>query len=195
MPPSSNEPQPESGDDPLMWLAEYGDDLLRYAAARVDNWSLAEDLVQETFLAAVTARGRFQGGSSIKTWLIGILRRKIADHYRQVFRRRGNNRQDSTDEIRPPAAPHGRHWNELPAAWPVKPEQQLEQEEFWTTLRQCLNKLGENLRTAFVLRVMDDLDTEEVCSILQISATNLSVRLHRARMLMRECLEKNWFKP
>src|SRR5262249_42978535 len=69
--------------DAADWLTAHGDALYRFARLRVGARGPAEDLVQDTFLAAIAARGRFRGRSSTRTWLLGILRRKIADHYRR----------------------------------------------------------------------------------------------------------------
>ena len=173
----------------LAWLADYGDDLLRYALARVKQISVAEDLVQETFLAAIRGHGKFQQQSSLKTWLTGILRRKIADYYR---------RQVGGKE--PLASPGDRtlfnesgSWAQRLGRWPREPSHTLENQEFWAVFHDCLAKLGPRVQGAFILRVLDERDSEDVCHILDISPTNLSVRLHRARLALRECLEKNWF--
>ena len=73
--------------DPQLWVDEHGDALYRYALSQLGDRSAAEDLVQETFLAALTARERFRGGSSARTWLISVLRHKLVDHWRRVGRR------------------------------------------------------------------------------------------------------------
>ena len=66
--------------------------------------------------------------------------------------------------------------------------------EFWETMHKCIGKLPRRVAAVFTLREMDELQTDEVCSMLQISQSNLAVMLHRARMAMRECLELNWFE-
>ena len=76
-------------DNPENWVDEYGDYLYRYALSRVKDPIIAEDLVQETFLAALKARHNFQGRSTARTWMIAILKHKIVDYIRQKVREPG----------------------------------------------------------------------------------------------------------
>ena len=73
-------------DHPETWVNEYGDFLYRFALSRVKDPSVAEDLVQETFLAALRARENFKGRSAGRTWLIAILKHKIVDYIRKKIR-------------------------------------------------------------------------------------------------------------
>jgi RNA polymerase sigma factor (sigma-70 family) len=84
--------------DPSEWVAQYGDYLFRYAMLRLRDRSAAEDLVQETFLAALKSRGSFSGNSSESTWLIGILKHKIADHFRHQAREAPLEENDLRDQ-------------------------------------------------------------------------------------------------
>jgi RNA polymerase sigma-70 factor, ECF subfamily len=70
----------------------------------------------------------------------------------------------------------------------------MQRAEFWETLRNCLSKLPERVADVFMLREMEEMETEQICRDLNISPSNLWVMLHRARMALRECLEMNWFK-
>src|SRR5438552_17591458 len=81
--------------DPSTWVDEYGDYLLRYALSFVRDKQIAEDLVQETFLAALQSRSAFGGNSSERTWLVGILKHKAIDHYRKA--RRQNQFEEGED--------------------------------------------------------------------------------------------------
>ena len=174
----------------LAWLAEYGDDLLRYAVARVGQINVAEDLVQETFLAAIRGHREFRRQSSIKTWLTGILRRKIADHYR----RQAGGKDPLALPGDAPLFTESGSWARPLGRWPRGPAQELENAEFWAVFHDCLSKLAPRVQGAFMLRVLDERASEDVCQILGISPTNLSVRLHRARLALRDCLETHWFK-
>jgi RNA polymerase sigma-70 factor (ECF subfamily) len=181
--------------DPAAWLIEHGDALYRYARSRVGAREQAEDLVQDAFLAALQSRDRFHGHASVRTWLMSILRHKIADHYRRVAGSRPNEESEPTGE---PDAVINRYfsakgfWKHALASWKA-PEQALEDREFWEVLDRCLNRLPRSLSAAFILREREQLDNAELRRILAVSESNLRVRLHRARLLLRECLERNWF--
>jgi len=153
---------------------------------------VAEDLVQETLLAAVKGADRFKGESSHRTWLIGILRRKIVDYFRRQSRQPSENLD--VESLSEEAIFSNRGHLKNVSSWPRDPSMSLEDAEFWGVFEDCNGKLPVTIASAFSLRVVDELGTQEVCKILEISATNLSVRLHRARLLLRECLENHWFK-
>ena len=182
--------------DPQDWLEEHGDALFAYALIRVQDASTAEDLVQETLLAAIQSQDGFQRQSSLRTWLIGILRHKIIDFFRRQSRAPLASPGESP-EVEPATEPFNRkgHWASTVASWPRDPQQALEFKEFWQVFDDCRGKLPPPLSAAFTLRELDRLSTEEICKELEISATNLSVRIHRARLFLRECLDRNWFHP
>ncbi len=181
-------------DNPSAWVEAYGDALFRYAQLRVNNQALAEDLVQETFLAAIKGRAQFRGGSTVKTWLTGILKNKVIDHYRKKNR---------TESLQAAAAFYEKeegelfssdgHWNyqsdRLPADW--SPEQVLktDRREFMASFHACAAKLPERIRQVFILRELEGVSSPEICSQMQISQQNLWTILHRARMALRDCLQ------
>ena len=178
--------------DPALWVERYGDGLFRYAFVRVRRREIAEDLVQETFLAALRARDQFGGRSSFRTWLTGILRRKIVDHIRRESRR------SSADLGAAPSwlerlFDHNGKWRVEPTAWGSDPSAALEQKEFWEVFQRCLAKLPARLADAFTLWELDELSSQEVRQILNVSANNLWVLLHRARLGLARCLDVNWF--
>jgi len=190
---SANNVQPTDASAASQWLSEHGDTLFRYARARVAGRELAEDLVQETFLAAVAASAPYRGESTVRTWLISILRRKIVDQYRRTPRTTAAE-QLPVEFGGSPAnlfTPQGR-WREIPSEWPA-PDGQLEKQEFWAALHGCLEKMPASLAHAFRLRELMGLEMLEVCESQGLSAANVRVRLHRARLMLRECLERNWF--
>lgn len=194
--PDTREPgRSSSPGEAASWLDEHGDALYRYARGRVGRRELAEDLVQDTFVAALQSRGRFAGASSVRTWLLSILKHKIVDHYRRLA-------ATSPPLDRPPArepdpvrdqffGPHGT-WMRRLASWKT-PDRALEDREFWEVLDGCLGRLPRALASAFFLRELEGREMADLGRDLDISEGNLRVRLHRARLLLRECLERRWF--
>jgi RNA polymerase sigma-70 factor (TIGR02943 family) len=181
-----------SVDDPALWVEHFGDALFRYARAQVATDEIAEDLVQETFLAALKSRDRFQAKSSFLTWLVGILRYKIVDHHRReaTSRARHPDNERAWEDV---FFSTRRFWKKSPQAWRERPDAAAENAEFWDVLQRCLEKLPAKLSYAFRLRTLAEISFADICKKSNLTATNLSVRLHRARLLMRECLERNWF--
>ena len=192
-PTDEQEVAPEPSTAASQWLQEHGDAMYRYARSRVGLRELAEDLVQETFLAAVRSREPFRGESSVRTWLIAILRRKIVDHYRR--HPRGEDGEPLTIKATPEYArlfTSAGSWQKLPAAW-NSPEDALENREFWAVLKTCLSKLPSSLAHTFMLREVVGVEMDELRETQSLSGANVRVRLHRARLLLRDCLERNWF--
>lgn len=190
---SEKEETPQ-GLDPRLWVDRYGDYLYRFALARVFDRTAAEDVVQETFVSALRSMKNFRGHSSEKTWLTSILKHKILDHFRKKRRDKTQGQFETVqDEIQQLFDEKGK-WKEGPAKWKTNPKALLEQKEFLKILYTCLEELSKRLAQAFVLREMDGLSTEEICNVLNISATNCWVILYRARTLLRQCLEVNWFE-
>jgi RNA polymerase sigma-70 factor (TIGR02943 family) len=175
--------------DPQEWAPKYGDDLLRYAVLRVGDREVALDLVQDTFLAAFKARESYSGRAAPRTWLVGILKHKIVDHFRRGARDPAAPGTDPGEDL---FDARGR-WKTPPAAWRDDPSEAFGRQEFWATLQQCLTHLSPKMSSAFTLRELEGLDTEELCNVLGVTATNLWVILHRARMGLRRCLEDNGF--
>lgn len=176
----------ESRLAPTQWVDRHGDALFRYASLFAFGRTEAEDLVQETLAAALQGVGRFQGESTERTWLIGILRHKIADHIRRKSRGRA--------ESAPAELPFNKRgkWQRIPSARGARRLEQMEGPEFWDALGRCLGGLPPPMAHAFCLREVEGMSSDEVCEILGITATNLWTQLHRARLLLRDCLEKNW---
>jgi RNA polymerase sigma-70 factor (ECF subfamily) len=179
------------------WVDEHGDCLYRYALARIRKPQVAEDLVQETFLAAVRGYEKFGGRSSVRSWLVGILKHKIIDHYRKAGRETSfTDLEFFSDENSDKFVAIG-FWKheEGPHEWQPDASEVMQKGEFWKTMRGCLGKLPERVASVFSLREMEGVPSKEICALLSISESNLWVMLHRARMALRECLEMNWFNP
>lgn len=185
--------------DPERWVGEYGDYLFKYAWLRVRDTARAEDLVQETFLAALRGRQTFAGRSAEKSWLVGILKHKLMDHYRKASRETAFTdlefyADEESDRFLPDGPFAGGWIHELgPLEWSADPGESLDREAFWKVFHACAAKLPRNVATVFTLREVDGVESKEICRALAISENNLWVMLHRARMALRRCLETNWF--
>lgn len=180
--------------DPNTWVEKYGDALYRYALIRLQNPALAEDLVQETFLAALDARHRFAGQSAEKTWLIGILKHKMIDHLRKQKKvRESEDIEVETDRQQAEMFDENGMWATALSEWD-NPKESLEKTQFWETFRACVANLPAHLADLFILREINGLPSEEVCKVLDITTTNnMWVMLSRTRMRLRQCLEERWF--
>lgn len=150
---------------------------------RVQSDHAAEDLVQETLLAAWRGRDGFAGKASERTWLIGILKHKLADHWRRPDRELPLDDIFDADE----------NWRGAPAPWP-EPEQALERCQFWQVLVDCIAALPPLQARAFSLHELDGLSGKEICRTLQVTPGYLWVLLHRARVRLRQGLEDRWFR-
>lgn len=184
--------------DPSTWVDQHGDYLFRYALMRLRDRSIAEETVQETFLAALQAKSKFSGNSSEKTWLIGILKHKIIDHFRK--HRREVSLEDTQllpserEETFRTTGEWVGHWAQhaAPSDWGADPIKTLQKREFWQALEQALQTLPPRLAQVFVLREMDEMSSAEICNLLEITESNLWVMLHRSRMQLRRALELNY---
>jgi RNA polymerase sigma-70 factor (ECF subfamily) len=178
--------------DPNKWIDNYADLLFSYTLPRVNDHILAEDLVQETFLSAWKARESFKGEASEKSWLYSILKNKIIDHYRkkskEIIEPMAQN--DPSDRFFDEAE----HWtgNEMPGDWSNQMEMEGDKKEFYKILEACKNKLQQIQLSVFVMKYMEDLDATDICKALGITPSNYWVLIHRAKLQLRNCLEKNW---
>ena len=178
--------------DPAEWVDQHGDMMLGMAVARIGQVDVAEDLVQETFLAAWKGRDSFDGRSSVRTWLCSILRRKIADYFRRsrreaVMAERKKRRGDTT------YFDGGGRWINDLGRWQATPDSVAENAEFWEIIGNCLREMPVHFAQVFHLREQEQATTGEICEQVGITPKNLSVRLHRARLMLRRCLETRWF--
>jgi RNA polymerase sigma-70 factor (ECF subfamily) len=179
--------------DPEQWVDAYGDYLYRYAMSRTQDPMMAEELVQEAFLAALRSRTTFEGRSSERTWLTGILKHKIIDAFRRRNREQSMDDSESMSNAFDGLFKESGSWKHGPSRWKADPESMMERKDFWAVFYQCLEALSRRLAKAFTLREMEGLSTEEICKVLNVTATNCWVMLYRARMSLRRCLETNWF--
>lgn len=168
--------------------------LLSFAQRRLRDADSAEEVVQETLLAACRSGHTFVGKSSEKTWLVGTLKHKIADYLRRVSRERRLFESEGEAEFAADSFDKAGRWQAAPTKW-NDPWQALAQKEFQVVLQQALYSLPQRQAQVFWLREMEEFSTEEICKTLGLSATNTLVLLYRARLRLREYLEVHWFGP
>ena len=172
--------------------------LLRYALSQLRDGQLAEEAVQEALLAALESVGTFGGKSSLRTWLTSILRFKVIDLQRRAITERhhfeaadfaaASEDEGWLDELFDTTG----HWRDAPQAW-SDPEAALEQRRFWEAFEKCLDRLPPAAGRVFFKREILGEETETICKDERITASNCWVILHRARLGLRECLDKSWF--
>lgn len=188
-----NRSGPPPALDPTTWVEAHGDALYRFALARVRDPETAQELVQESLLAALAARQSFRGRSSERSWLTAILKRKVVDWLRDAVRRRARQ-EPKPDKFLDHVFTRSGKWRSKPGDWsPDDPGHELTRAEFRAVLSECLGRLPERLRQVFVLRHVAERSAEDVCQDVGVTATNLWVMLHRSRLRLWRCLTVNWF--
>ena len=178
--------------NPNKWIDLYADYLFNFTISRVNDREMAQDLVQETFLAGLKSMKNFKGEANERTWLISILKRKIIDHYRKINSIKGKaevritSNNDSETEG---------DWLEERVADPFDKtaEDTMQNTELGEAILNCLSKLPEKQSEVFRMKTIEGIETEDICNELNITASNLWVIIHRARTAMALCLKENWF--
>lgn len=178
------------------WVEQYSDQLYSWAFYRTSNDVVSEDLVQETFLSAFQHYDSFRGSSSPKTWLFSILKNKVTDHFRMVIKSRSTTLKFGQEESVDWFDDHGQWKKEFkPEPWDMEDSNLLDDVAFKDTLATCLNRLPPAWASCMQLKYLGERETNVICQELNITASNLWQILHRAKLHLRACLEKNWFKP
>ena len=187
---------------PETWVDQFSEEFFRFAVYRVKNHEVAEDLVQETFLAGLKAANNFRGDCSEKSWLYNILRNKIIDFFRKKTNQeiKQSTHSSEMDEeaffgmFFRKEDPYKNHWKpeSAPQEWDISPDSILEKEEFMQILQFCLSLLPEQWASVFSLKNIEEYTTDEICKELGITASNLWTIIHRAKLQLRGCLEKRW---
>jgi RNA polymerase sigma-70 factor, ECF subfamily len=175
---------------PANWVDAHGDYLFNFAIGQVREVTTAEDLVQETFLAAMKSRDRFAGQCTERTWLVSILRHKIYDHLRRHCRDKARRVEPTSATSDDGEWDDAMLWLHDVAAESHSPSRRLELAEFRANLEQALGKLPPRIAQVFQLYEIEETPGAEVCSRMGISESNLWVMLHRARKQLREHLEQ-----
>ena len=200
------------GDDALVAALRRGDEaavvelvarhqapLLRLARSFVRDRAVAEEVVQETWLAVLDGIDRFEGRSSLKTWLFQILSnrartRAVREHRSAPFSAlAGDERDDEAavdaDRFRPPDDRWAGHWAAAPSDWAGLPEERLLGRETLEQVREAIGELPPRQANVLVLRDVEGWEPEEVCDALGLSPGNQRILLHRARSKVRAALE------
>jgi len=169
--------------------------LMRVAQLQLRDHDVAQDVVQDTIVAALSGADGFDGRSSLKTWLTGILKHKIVDAIRRKKKApvplSTLDDEGTLDDFDGMFRADG-GWDAPPADW-GDPEAALNQRQFFDVMEFCLEKLPPQTGRVFMMREVMELETDEICKELAITANNLWVILYRARMALRACLEQHWF--
>lgn len=178
------------------WVIAHSDTLYTWALSKTSSIEIAEDLVQETFLAATISYDKFQNRSNPKTWLFSILNNKIIDHYRKK-----TNTPNSLDQITELQAnqftnslfDENGKWNpsEMNSIWGDE-KNLLDDLDFNETMKFCLGDLPEKWRIAISSKYLLERTSEEICQELEMSTTNYWQVIHRAKLLLKKCIEKHW---
>ncbi|MDA2937362.1 sigma-70 family RNA polymerase sigma factor [Acidobacteria bacterium AH-259-A15] len=147
----------------------------------------AEEVTQDTFVTFIEKASQFEGRSHVRTWLFGILYKKIAEARRQRQRER---QMDAIEDIVEQRFDTKGSWLRPPQ--PI--EAKLYSGEVSVLLEGCLEAVPTQQRMAFVLREVEGFTTNEICKILSVTRTNLGVLMYRVRNRLRECLEAKGVK-
>jgi len=182
--------------NPRRWVEAHADYLYGYTLSRLNDEEQAKDLVQETFLAALEKADRFEGKSSERTWLTAILKNKIVD----VYRKRSSGLKPQADINQAENEQHdffdddSGHWNSAysPSPFGIEDHDPLAGKEFNNVLKKCMQKLPALWLSVFTMKHLDDAATDMICSELKVTQANFWVIIHRAKLNLRACLQKNW---
>ncbi len=184
--------------NPHQWVEIHADYLYGYAITRLTDEEQAKDLVQETFLAALEKVNSFEGKSSERTWLTAILRNKIID----VYRKRSSGLKNINSDVKMDGQlqndffdhDEGHHWTReyVPRSFGIDDHDPILNKELKQVLQKCMQKLPALWMAVFTMKHMDDQTTDIICAELKVTAANFWVIIHRAKLNLRACLQKNW---
>lgn len=175
------------------WVNQYSDELYSWANHKVNHKEQAEDLVQETFLAAYKAMEKLQNKDHAKTWLFSILNNKIIDYYRKngkqkIFTESELNSETQTNSLFDEKGSwEDRNVNEL---WET--ENLLDNTDFVAVLKNCTNGLPQRWGMVITSKYTLGKKATEICKDLGISTSNYWQIIHRAKLQLKVCVDKNW---
>jgi RNA polymerase sigma-70 factor, ECF subfamily len=173
--------------------------LIRMAMNHVADRDAAEEVAQDTWMAVIDGLHRFEGRSSLRTWIFGILIHKAKDRGVREKRHTTFSDYESSDDEQEEAVDPSRfqqsgewagHWAFPPQPWDERtPESLLASQQAVNAMNKAIEALPATLKDVLVLRDMEGVESQEVCALLKITETNLYVRLHRARERVRQAVE------
>lgn len=166
--------------------------LMGQIARSIVGEAIADEVVQESWLSIIRALPKFEGRSSLKTWMMRIVSNTAKTRLRKEARSSSvGNAQDVEDYVPSERFRPDGHWEQGPTRWSTeRPEELLAQEQLKTALQQQINQLPVTQRAVLTLREMEGLEMDEVCKILDISHANARVLLHRARTTLWQVVER-----
>lgn len=178
------------------WFDRYADDLYSWAFYKTSAKETAEDLVQETFLSAVRGIEGFQNNCEPKTWLFSILNHKIIDHYRKNNKSSGLNGKKAERK----ALEQTDSFFDANQNWKVPGEEVvweaeahlLDNQAFKEILDICVGKLPDNWRLAVVSKYLSEKKTGQICRELEVTRANYWQIVHRAKLMLKKCIDHNW---
>lgn len=183
-----------------LWVNEYTDSLYDWALFKTSDSFIAEELVQETFIAAFNSLEKFNEKSHPRTWLFGILNHKILDHYRSSNKNNETtftqHHLETSDDDMSIFFDKKEHW-ELSLKfkqWTESDQELLDNPEFCEILSKCISNLKADSQAIIRLKFVDGEKSEIICQDLGITPTNLWQIIHRSKLQLRKCLDLHWFK-
>ena len=190
----------EGDEGAFTWLVQqYHNSLVRLAINYVGDYAIAEDVAQETWIAVLKGLDRFEGRSSVKTWIFTILTNRAKTRGQREKRSLPFSELDTALENQPTVDPQRfkplnsqafpGHWALKPASWENIPEQTMLSQELLNVVRKAVSELPPGQQAVIELSDIEGFSSNDVCNILGISETNQRVLLHRARAKVREALE------
>lgn len=179
-----------------IWVRDFSDELFSWALYKTSSKETAEDIVQETFLSAYNKIDCFEGKSSPKTWLFSILNNKIIDFYRKnakVKEREFSITENLGLKLTDDFFSETESWksNEHNPIWD-QDQELLDNVDFNKTMASCLDDLPKKWKLAVTSKYLTDKNANEICQDLEISVSNYWQIVHRAKLLLKKCLELKW---
>ncbi|MCG9792237.1 sigma-70 family RNA polymerase sigma factor [Flavobacterium algicola] len=178
------------------WVNQFSDELYSWALYKTSSKETAEDLVQETFLAAFNKIQSFQGKSQPKTWLFAILNNKVVDYYRLSARTTKNNfslTEESGYELSDGLFNTTENWveNKLNSIWEQEGEL-FDNADFNMIFQYCIDDLPKKWKLAITSKYLTDNKADIICKELEITSSNYWQIIHRSKLLLKKCLETKW---
>jgi RNA polymerase sigma-70 factor, ECF subfamily len=182
----------QAGDDAAFeeLVRTYGGRLLAVTRRFVRNESDAQDILQSAYLSAFRSIGQFEGGCQLSTWLHRI----VVNTALMKLRTRRRKPEESIEQLLPAFQEDGHHVEQF-SDWGAPADVLLERQETRATVRACIEQLPNNYREVLVLRDMEELPTQDVARMLNMTPTAVKVRLHRARQALSTLLRKEYARP
>jgi len=182
--------------NPNCWVDKYSDELYRFALVRINDMETAQDIIQDTFLAALKNLNNYKGETSERNWLYLILKNKIIDYYRSKSKKIIDELPEEDDSFYGEFFSDNGHWKQdaLPKPWEQKTDSHSRLLEFYEILDKCKSKLNDIQKIIFAMKFIDEIDSEDICKELKLASSNYWVIIHRTKLKMRKCFENFFYK-